>query len=269
MGVRRLEDADQAALDELLEADTLVNLFLRGFLAAQPMDRGFWYGVERMGRLDGVLLLLPHRLCVPWAPDMEVAAELGTWLGRRHRPTMMVGPRDHVDVIWSEWKGKTRAKRFYDQRLYATTTPAPGGKVPGFRQARIDEWPLLATRAARMEWEDLGRDPSAPDPELHRRVVKDRIRAGKTLVMERDSELVFQVNVGTATPEGAQIGGTYVPPGHRGRGYATEGMRATVNELLRGFPVVSLHVNEANTPAVRCYEAAGFRPAAPYRLLTV
>ena len=37
-------------------------------------------------------------------------------------------------------------------------------------------------------------------------------------------------------------------------------------EELKDDPFVSLHVNEANLPAVRVYEKVGYRRAAPYRL---
>ena len=63
--------------------------------------------------------------------------------------------------------------------------------------------------------------------------------------------------------------GTWVPPGFRGHGYATEGVRALCQRLLDDHPVITLHVNEANHPAVRVYEKVGFVRTSPFRLLTV
>ena len=69
---------------------------------------------------------------------------------------------------------------------------------------------------------------------------------------------------------GAQLGGTYVWPEDRGRGIATRAVRGLVGTLRsEGLPRVTLHVHEANTPAVRCYVAAGFRPHAPFRLMVL
>jgi predicted GNAT family acetyltransferase len=120
-----------------------------------------------------------------------------------------------------------------------------------------------------MELEDLGRDPTVEDAGAHEAAVRERIAAGRLLVLEAGSDLVFQVNIGTSLPDGAQVGGTYVPPMYRGRGYAKLGMAATLRHLLARHPAVTLHVRESNTPAVRCYEAVGFERYAPYRMAVV
>jgi hypothetical protein len=39
--------------------------------------------------------------------------------------------------------------------------------------------------------------------------------------------------------------------------------------LIADVPMVTLHVNEANHPAVRSYEAVGFRRSTPFRLMTL
>ncbi len=121
-----------------------------------------------------------------------------------------------------------------------------------------------------MEEEDLGRNPRRAYRELHDQSVRDRIRQGKTWVLERNGQIVFQINAGSSvTPIGCQVGGTYVPPEHRGNGYAVVGMRALCRRLLQHNNAVTLHVNEANLPAVRTYERAGFTRAAPFRLVMV
>lgn len=262
----RLTERHSPALEELLLADPLINLFLLGYLDAVPIGRTHWYGVLDGDQLRAAIVVITGRLAVPWAPDPEHAEALGNVLRRRHRPTMMVGPREHTDIVWEQWGHDTPVDRWHDQRLYVCRAPQEGAPVPGFRRAVVQEWQRIAVHAAAMEAEDLGREP---DPSAFEATIKRRIERGTTWVMEQDGELVFQINVGTSTAFGAQVGGTFVPPAHRGQGIATRGMRELGRRLLPRQRTLTLHVNEANLPAVRAYERSGYRAYAPYRLLTL
>lgn len=268
-GVERLTQADEAGIRRLLEQDVVVNLFLLGFLAAHPVSRGGWYGAFEDGELCGVALLLPRRLAVPYCPDPHDAARIGAHLFHIRTPTLMVGPREATDALWKEWARGRRGRAHFDQRLYVLTEAPPGPETDGFRRATYPEWPVIADFSAAMEREDLGVDPVGADPQLHDHIVKERVKAGRTWVIERDGAIVFQVNVGTQHAEGAQIGGTYVPPAHRSQGLAQQGIAALGGRLLRRAPRVTLHVNEANVAAVKVYERCGFMRDAPFRLITI
>ena len=266
--VERLARSDEAAIQELLEQDEVCNLFLLGFLQSHPVDRAWWYGARDADRVTGTVLVLPGRLAVPYCPDADDAARIGDHLYHLHRPSLLVGPRDASDALWARWTRNRRPSRAHDQRLYILDAPPPGTDPPGFRRATYAEWPAVAAQSAAMELEDLGVDPSADNPRLHEQVVRERVKAGRTWIIERDREVVFQVNVGTTHVAGCQIGGTYVPPRHRGRGLAKAGIAALGRRLLARYPRVTLHVNEANLPAVHVYERVGYRRDAPFRLIT-
>jgi hypothetical protein len=265
--VVRLAGSDEPAIEALLARDPIVNLFLIGFLAAHPAERTWWYGLGRP--LRALVMVLPGRLAVPFAPDPRDAALLGVHLAEQHTPCLLVGPRTAADALWARWGAGARPRRSHDQHLYTLHQGnlAASEDPPGFRKAMVADRDAIALGAAEMELEDIGVDPRLPDPSHHLAVVVDRIRAGRTWVIEQGSEIVFQVNVGTSHPVGCQIGGTWVPPLSRGRGLAQAGIRATCRRLLVHHPCVTLHVNEANTAAVRVYERVGFVRTAPFRLL--
>lgn len=275
--ITRLTRAHEHAVEELLGRDPLVNLFLLGFLAVHPIDRVWWYGVVDGDAVTGAVLVLPDRLCVPYLPEPGHGARLGRHLASLHRPCMTVGPRDQVDAMWETWAGgRITPKRFHSQRLYQLSEAPAGDPEPGFRKARYDDWRPVAVGSARMELEDLGHDPYRADPALHEQVVQERVKSGRTYVIEQRGEIVFQINVGTVTAWGYQIGGTWVPPQHRGRGWATKGVHALCQRLLTSTApsrpargVITLHVHEENIPAVRTYERVGFQRGAAYRLITV
>jgi hypothetical protein len=267
--VVRLANEDEPSIVRLLEQDRVTNLFLRSFVGTHPVDRAWWYGVGavRGGPLRAVALVLPARLAVPWAPDPADADLLGAHLHRQHAPSLLVGPREAGDRLWARWAPGVTPRRRYDQRLYVLNAPPPGDDPPGFRLGTVEDTDQVVRNAAEMEREDLGTDPLAEGRAAHEAAVVDRLRTGRTWVVERGGRILFQVNVGTRHAHGCQLGGTYVPPDVRGKGLATAGVAATCRALLRGAPRVTLHVNEANTPAVRAYERAGFERSVAYRLI--
>ena len=70
---------------------------------------------------------------------------------------------------------------------------------------------------------------------------------------------MFKAEVGSATPYACQVQGVWVPPELRGRGHASAGMAAVVQAARATIaPVVSLYVNDFNTPARSAYRRAGF-----------
>jgi uncharacterized protein len=267
--VIRLRSEDNVALHELLKQNPCVNIFLKGFLDAVTIDRAWWYGVRRDGQLQGAVLVLPGRLAVPWIPHQEDAILVGQHLARHHQPSMLVGPRVACDAIWSFWKVGISPISHYDQRLYTCTEALDGVLTPGFRKATPADLDTVTTYAARMEEEDLGTNPLVNNPTAHSRAVLERIRAGRTYVIEHGDKIVFQIVIGSKTSWGCQVGGTYVPPEHRSRGWATKGMDNLCRLLLKTFPRVTLHVNEANTPAVKVYERSLFQRGAAYRLIVL
>jgi len=270
VSVIRLDDAWSPALEELLLHEPLVNLFLLGYANAIPLRRAVWYGLRHGERLRAACLLLPGRLLVPYAPvDARDAEALGAALRKRHRPTMMVGPRAACDAVWSVFAPDADVDRHYDQRLYVCREAPETGPIPGFRKATVSDLEEVAQHARRMEYEDLGRWPDASSPATWRHGIRRRIENGQTWVIERDGALCFQIHVGTVTPWGAQVGGTWVPPEHRGQGLATQGMLGLGRALLPGHKALTLHVNEANTPAVRTYRRAGYVEDVPFRLITL
>jgi ribosomal protein S18 acetylase RimI-like enzyme len=255
---------DEAAIEELLQADPVANLFLLALLDQGPALWP-WYGVRGDDeRLVAVAVALPT-LVVPYATDPAYAAAIGVALRSVLTPDLLVGPRDDVDALLAAWTDAVPAV-FYDQRLYVLDVePAP--RDSGVRRAGLEHVGQVAELSAAMDREDLGRGPA--DARVHRAVVTDRIVDGRTWIAEREGRIVFLVHVGTRHHLGCQVGGTYVHPAHRGQGLATACMADVGRALLARHPLVTLHVNEANLPAVRVYEKVGFRRARPFRLAIV
>lgn len=271
MRVIRLDPSHRVKVAALLEQDARANLFplllmeVAGF--AMHEDE-CWYGAfRRDGALEAVVLLGGRdaegaRLAVPWGRREGLVA-LGASVAGVGGAKLLIGPRAEADAL-DEGMGLPWRLR-YQQRMYAATAAAPGPRLR-LRVAGEADLELATTWAAEMSREDLGEDPRETEPEAHSQRTRRAVRDERVLLGEADGKVVFKVDVGLLGSRGALVGGTYVPPEHRGRGHAAAGMRATVAALLPSCPVVSLHVNEANRAAVRVYEQAGFHRSIPFRL---
>jgi len=264
--IRQLAPRDAPAVRDVLSKAPLVNLFLLHCLEADGLERSVWCGRWLGKDLVALAYLVPGRLFVPWASSSDHAAPLGEWFRKRYVPCLMVGPRGPCDAIWRSWTQNAHPAVWYDQRLYMIDRIDDLARVDCFRLARDDDWPTLAEHSAAYASEDLGEHAPDSDPEALTHVVRERIKDRRTYVMERDGQLVFHVHVGANGSHGCMVGGTYVPPKWRRQGVATQGMRQVTRALLQRWPTVTLHVNEANTGAVRVYQNTGFTSHAAYRL---
>ena len=256
----------------------MVNLFLLDRLDENGLPRALtqhlWLGAMPDGSDDLVSVVYaslpsstqPATTAVAWG-DPRGCELLGKWLAMRRGTRMIVGPREASDHIW-KGLGRLPYLTRFDQRLYVCDTPAEGPLLPIERATLSDLEPVRAMHARMLE-EDLGVRACDIDEPSHRAQVRKRIVLGKSWVVRSEDGLSFSIDVGSFGPRGSQVGGTFVPQAHRGQGVATRAMRALCHELLKEVPFVTLHVNEANLPAVRCYERAGFRRANPFRLMVL
>lgn len=273
-----LGPAHRPALAALLGADPAANLFLLDRLAEGGLQRSpadWWAGAfDRAGALRAVLYAagpLPVRAAMTAIPagEAEDCAMLGELLAAAGGTRLLVGPRGACDAVWVGL-GRPSHRTRHDQRLYVAEAVGPGpAAVP--TPARPSDVDALQPMHLGLLAEDLGVTEEEIDAPAHRADIARRVRAGKVRVLREtdDGPPVFAVDIGTVRPEGVQVGGTFVRATARGQGWATRGMRGLVVDLLPQTARVTLHCNEANAPAVRAYEAAGFRPAAPFRLMVL
>ena len=269
------DDAPEARA--LLARDPVTNLFLldkldKSGFAAHNRER--WVGArDPAGALAALAYTARDRVgrtadtTVPWGDPSHCRA-LGARVREEGGTRMIVGPRAACDGVW-EGLGRPPTRRHHQQHLYVADVPPEGPRL-AVERATIDDVPALTQMQAGMLEEDLGIQRENLDLDILAQRVLEKVLTGSTWVLREDRRVVFVVSVGFRTQGGAQLGGTYLWPVDRGRGLATRAVRGLVATLLAdGLPRVTLHVHEANTPAVRCYVAAGFRPHAPFRLMVL
>jgi hypothetical protein len=138
--------------------------------------------------------------------------------------------------------------------------PSPILADPAVRRVRLDELDILLPASIAMFTEEVGISPLAGDGGAsYRARVSELVRSGRAFARIEDGQVIFKAEVGAATPQACQVQGVWVRPEHRGQGVAAPGMAAVVALARRSIsPVVSLYVNDFNTPARATYKRAGF-----------
>jgi uncharacterized protein len=177
------------------------------------------------------------------------------------RCSSIVGPADAVGELWTllapHW-GTPREVRPV-QPLMAISGPPLTVPDPLVRRVLPGELDVMLPACIAMFTEEVGVSPVGVDGgAAYRGRVAELIRAGRSFARIEDDQVVFKAEIGAVTPFACQVQGVWVPPAKRGQGYAVRGMAAVVVQALRIAPVVSLYVNDFNTPARAAYRRVGF-----------
>jgi hypothetical protein len=129
------------------------------------------------------------------------------------------------------------------------------------RLVRPVELDTLLPAAVAMFTEEIGVSPLRIDGGAgYRARLAELVRAGRSLAWIEDGQVVFKAEIGAVSRAACQVQGVWVAPGRRGTGIGAAGTAAVV-EYARATvaPVVSLYVNDFNTPARAAYARVGFR----------
>jgi len=262
---RPLVDRDRAAALEICAEDPVANVFVESRIRAFGVDSGrlgaqLW-GFDQAGRLEALCYAGANLVPVQATPT-AIAAFADRALRQGRRCSSLVGPSAAVRELWGilrPYWGPARDVRGAQPLMAIDTAPlvAPD---PAVRRVRLDELDLLLPASIAMFTEEVGVSPLAGDGGAsYRARVSELIRAGRAFARIEDGKVIFKAEVGAATTRVCQVQGVWVRPDYRGRGLAAPGMAAVV-ELARASisPVVSLYVNDFNTPARATYLRAGF-----------
>jgi predicted GNAT family acetyltransferase len=262
--VRALTTADRDQALEVCARDTRTNVFvaariLDGGLATSP---GAILGYGEGSGLEAICFVSAN--LVPVGCDgPALAAFAGRMRRSRHHCSSVFGPAEMVLPLWEALRpvwGQPRAVRAR-QPVLATAGPVPSGVPvdPLVRRARYDEVDLVMPAAAAMFTEEIGYPPYHGSAQLYRQGIASLIRRGQTFVRVDDGQIVFKADIGSVALGVAQVQGVWVAPRWRGQGLAVPAMAAVVEHVRAEIaPVVTLYVNDFNTPARATYARVGF-----------
>jgi predicted GNAT family acetyltransferase len=262
---RLLDDRDRRAVLSVCDVDPVANVFVASRVRALGLESGR-LGAQLWGYEQGGKLI---SLCYSGAnlvPVQAVSAALVAFATRAlrqgRRCSSVVGPAAEVTELWGylrpHW-GSPRDIRAV-QPLMAISGPPLVAADPAVRRVRTDEIDILMPACVAMFTEEVGVSPLTGDGgSAYRARVAELVRSGRAFARIDNGRVIFKAEVGVATPQSCQVQGVWVRPSCRGRGLAAPGMAAVVAEARRSIaPIVSLYVNDFNTPARATYRRTGF-----------
>lgn len=264
---RVLEPADLGAALAVLESAPVENAFVTARVQAAGLDPwrlgGEMWGWYTDGHLRSLCYSGANLVPICATPDaVRAFADRARRTGRRC--SSIVGPAEPTTRLWSllepSW-GPARDVRAHQPLM---VTEAPSATVepdPLVRRVGKDEMELIMPACVAMFTEEVGISPMAGDGGLlYQARVAELVGTGRSFARFEDGKVVFKAEIGAATRQACQIQGVWVAPEHRGRGLSEIGMAAVLRYALADVaPVVSLYVNDYNTPARAAYRRVGFR----------
>lgn len=244
------------------------------FCAEAPVERVFLEDVARRGLgrfaalagLDDRLTALCHvgANVVPSGSGCGAFAPAAIASQAR----MIIGEERAVGELWDAASGRLPSPR--DDRpgqpVYELREPPPPGDT-GLREAKLEDLELLVPACAAAHLEEIGIDPLRRDAHGFRWRTRAQIEEGRSWIWEEDGTILFKAEASAWTPRAVQLQQVWVDPAVRNRGYAQRGLRDLCRSLLEQVPAVCLFVRPENAPAIRVYEAVGFKSVLAYRSL--
>ncbi|MFJ7497740.1 GNAT family N-acetyltransferase [Streptomyces sp. NPDC097727] len=264
---RVLEPSDLGAALAILESEPVANAFVTSRVQIAGLDPwrlgGEMWGWYADGRLRSLCYSGANLVPICATPEaVRAFADRARRVGRRC--SSIVGPAEPTTQLWRllepGW-GPAREVRAHQPLMVTESPSAEVTPDPLVRRIRKDEMDVLMPACVAMFTEEVGISPLAGDGGLlYQARVAELIGAGRSFARIEDGRVVFKAEIGAATAQACQIQGVWVAPERRGRGLSETGMAAVLRYALADVaPVVSLYVNDYNTPARKAYTRVGFR----------
>ncbi|MCX4673893.1 GNAT family N-acetyltransferase [Streptomyces sp. NBC_01433] len=264
---RVLEPSDLGAALAILESEPVANAFVTSRVQVAGLDPwrlgGEMWGWYADGRLRSLCYSGANLVPVCAGPEaIRAFADRARRAGRRC--SSIVGPAEPTAQLWRllepGW-GPAREVRANQPLMVTESLSADVAPDPFVRRIRKDEMDIVMPACVAMFTEEVGISPLAGDGGLlYQARVAELIGSGRSFARIEDGKVLFKAEIGAATTQACQIQGVWVAPEFRGRGLSETGMAAVLAHALADVaPVVSLYVNDYNTPARKAYSRVGFR----------
>jgi GNAT superfamily N-acetyltransferase len=267
--IKLLADADAGDALQFLQRDPLINIYLISRLLEETLTPSA-HLVEV--RHDGCIVLiasLATNIVLASAPGVapaETATAIAIIAERiltRALPVRaIISPLPLVERLWAHLRARIDPPTVVrmTQPIYAIT---PGSRAyPDLTLARyssLGDLDALVPACAAMHREEVGIDPMERDAIGYRERIRDLIATRRSIVRTVDGRIASKCEYSAVTDDAVQLMGVWTAPQFRRRGLSSATLREVCGHLFRQSKIVTLFVNDFNTPAIALYESLGFQ----------
>jgi RimJ/RimL family protein N-acetyltransferase len=215
-----------------------------------------YFGYFEENILKGILAFYNLGSCIPHYEDKNAIKEFAE-LMKKTKFEVLLGMEHIIKPLFEEIKAAKEVDEYSEDSYYVNNNFTPY-IIDGLTFLDAKDAPIeKATEFIKKAYADGFK--SAKTSEEIVQMLKERNEEEDFILLFKDGELKAQANVQTYTNSINQVGGVFTLSEERGNGYC----KATVSEVCRRIlergKTPTLMVRKNNIPAVKAYQALGFK----------
>jgi uncharacterized protein len=266
--IRLLLDDDFTDALEFLQRDRLINVYLISRLIEERLLAATQIAIVRYNGAVVLVASLAANIVLAEDPSISsgITASAISFIADRILTRMLpvraiIAPAHLVEALWNELRTRLDPPTVVrlNQPVYALRKRLDYPDLTVSRYAILRDLEQLVPACAAMHKEEVGIDPMDRDALGYRERIRELIEKKRSVVSTVDGRIVAKCEYSAVTSEAVQLMGVWTHPAHRRRGLNRELLREVCGHLSRKGKIVTLFVNDFNTPAVTLYESLGFQ----------
>lgn len=271
---RQLKIDDQSILVHYLQKNELecpdmVHRFQMNGIEKQSGNRksGTFYGYFEEQVLKGVFFFANnHVFMCHYESDRILERVVLLKAIRHYRPKLLIGPEEFISPIW-EMIRKTVAQCNFYESYFMTCQKLE--TLQSSCESMVKDTSCFDEHQVVAFWMEVekafGRQVTMVQ-NLKEKLMRQTVEL-QNVYIEEDGRIVAQGLIEFSTERYAQLGGIYVNPAYRRKGYAQDVVTCLSHQVLEKGRIPVLVVEKKNKAAVALYEKLGYK--ARYKHITL
>lgn len=266
--LRTLSDDDIKGALEFLQRDPLINVYLIARLLEERAIAATQIVVVRYNGAIVLVASLATNIVLAGDPSIsrEITETAATLVADRILSRMIpvraiISPAHLVEAVWNQLRSRLDPPTVVrlNQPVYAIKRRFDYPDLSVGRYATIKDLEQLVPACAAMHKEEVGIDPMERDAAGYRERIRELVDKRRAVIRMSEGRIASKCEYSAVTNDAVQLMGVWTDPRFRRRGLGRELLREVCGHLFRRGKVVTLFVNDFNTPAVALYESLGFQ----------